>query len=319
MNGVDKHFVNYISSRLQGFSWKDQTVAWCRCPICGDSTKSRSKKRFYIYERDGRTYVYCHNCNYSTTFRSFLKTKFPEVFHQYQLSLFIPQEGVAEEKNEATPSLWDFSVCKKINELPKDHFVYRYVERRRIPFNKVLYCSDINKVLLDSDKVIKSIPTLVIPFYKRFQEPEVFQIRFFDPKITPKYLTFKASKDALKIYNYDFVNLNKSVYVTEGPIDSMMLNNAVAVSGSDLLFASSKIPKPVFIYDNEPRSRVICRKIWKVIKEGYHVVIFPDLPYKDLNDMLVKGNIDVEDLVKSNTYQGLNAELCFHAWRRCSI
>ena len=84
--------------------------------------------------------------------------------------------------------------------------------------------------------------------------------------------------------------------------------------------ASRYVSKPVFVYDNEPRSQIICKKIWKIIKRGQPVVIFPDgIKFKDLNDMRAKGNVDVNKLVRENTFQGLNAELCFLAWKKCRM
>ena len=40
---VDKKFINLISSQLEKFKWKKEDLANCRCRICGDSTKNKTK------------------------------------------------------------------------------------------------------------------------------------------------------------------------------------------------------------------------------------------------------------------------------------
>ena len=234
MNTDDKAFINAISHRLDGFSWKSNEVAWCRCPVWGDSAKRKTKKRFYMYPKHGRTVCFCHNCNYSSTLIKFLQLYFPDVYREYIVSLM-----KFEEPDKTEPIVkyekfcaWDFSICKKIIELPKEHFVRKYIDKRMIPYDKVLYCSDVNKILPNSEKISNPVPTLVIPYWKKWEAPEVFQIRFFDPRRIPKYLTFKQTEKSLKIYNLDFVDQSEPVYVTEGPIDAMMLKNAIAVGGS---------------------------------------------------------------------------------------
>ena len=72
----------------------------------------------------------------------------------------------------------------------------------------------------------------------------------------------------------------------------------------------------VYTYDNEPRNREIIAKIEKSIKAGSKVVIFPkSIKEKDLNDMVLAGH-NVQNLVESNTYQGLEATLKLNEWKK---
>ena len=50
---IDKKYINIVAARLDRFAWKKQNLANCRCPICGDSKKNRSKTRGYFYEKKG--------------------------------------------------------------------------------------------------------------------------------------------------------------------------------------------------------------------------------------------------------------------------
>ena len=40
---IDKKFINMASIHLDKFKWKSDTLANCRCPICGDSQKNKTK------------------------------------------------------------------------------------------------------------------------------------------------------------------------------------------------------------------------------------------------------------------------------------
>jgi hypothetical protein len=85
--------------------------------------------------------------------------------------------------------------------------------------------------------------------------------------------------------------------------------------GSDVNLSSYDY-RFVFVYDNEPRSREIVAKIETTIRRGNKVVIFPkSIKEKDLNDMALAGH-DVQSLVESNTYSGLEAQLKLNEWKR---
>ena len=118
-----------------------------------------------------------------------------------------------------------------------------------------------------------------------------------------------------KLYGMDKVNETEAIYVTEGPFDSHFITNAIAMCGSDVDISTLDY-QFVFVYDNEPRNREIVNKIEKSISLGHKVVIFPKhITEKDLNDMALAGH-DVQDMVESNTYQGLEATLKFTQWKK---
>tara|TARA_R100000008_G_C3442215_1_gene95011 strand:- start:219 stop:467 length:249 start_codon:yes stop_codon:yes gene_type:complete len=72
----------------------------------------------------------------------------------------------------------------------------------------------------------------------------------------------------------------------------------------------------VFVYDNEPRNREIVSRIERCISRGEGVVIWPDnIKEKDINDMVLSG-LDVQSVVESNVYYGLEANLKFNNWKR---
>ena len=86
--------------------------------------------------------------------------------------------------------------------------------------------------------------------------------------------------------------------------------------GSDLDPRSCGWRDCVFVFDNEPRNKQITDRISTTIDRGYKVVIFPsEIQQKDLNDMVLGGH-DVQKLVESNTYHGLQAKLKLSQWKK---
>ena len=76
------------------------------------------------------------------------------------------------------------------------------------------------------------------------------------------------------------------------------------------------ISNRVWIYDNEPRNREIVNRISKTIDSGDSVVIWPEgIDDKDINDMVMSG-LDVQSVIESNTYSGLQAKLKFTTWKK---
>ena len=120
----------------------------------------------------------------------------------------------------------------------------------------------------------------------------------------------------IKVYGLDRINFNKTVYITEGPFDSLFIDNAIAMAGADVDWELIKDKEVVFVYDNEQRNSEIINRMKKVIDRGYEVVVWPsNLKEKDLNDMKMAGH-DVQSLVEFNTYSGLEAQIKLSEWKK---
>lgn len=80
-----------------------------RCPICGDSKKSKNKARLHLYEKGKVTLVHCFNdCAVQPmTMYKFLKTFYPNLFPNYR----------AETFNTRVSSLKDFASLEKLDLL----------------------------------------------------------------------------------------------------------------------------------------------------------------------------------------------------------
>ena len=72
----------------------------------------------------------------------------------------------------------------------------------------------------------------------------------------------------------------------------------------------------IYVYDNEPRNKEIVSRIERCIRNDKRVVIWPNnIREKDINDMVLNGH-NVMNVLESNTYSGLNAQLKFTTWKK---
>src|SRR5688572_3835933 len=80
---VQTRYVDLLRPRLLNFKKRNNYLWNCRCPICGDWSDSQRRiaTRFYIYERSGVLYTYCHKCGFSKKFSNFLKDYDPLLFN----------------------------------------------------------------------------------------------------------------------------------------------------------------------------------------------------------------------------------------------
>ena len=106
--------------------------------------------------------------------------------------------------------------------------------------------------------------------------------------------------------------------ITEGPIDSLFLDNAIALAGAD---ANLKIQPEqcTMIFDNEPRNKEIVKRMIGAVNKKYNVAVFPNtLKYKDINDMIIAGktSAEIQTLISNNTHCGMTALQHINNWKR---
>jgi hypothetical protein len=94
------------------------------------------------------------------------------------------------------------------------------------------------------------------------------------------------------------------------------VENSVAMCGADIDIGSFGWSDYIWVYDNEPRNREINNRISRTIDRGEKVVIWPsNIKEKDINDMVLSGH-KVQEILESNVYQGLQANLKFTTWKK---
>jgi len=336
---IDHKYVGLISNRLQLFKQKGKEVYNFRCPICTDSEQKRSKCRGYIFNKSGKLRFYCHNCGASHTLGALIKIIDRALFDEYNKEKFIENnfnEPIPVQKvSKTNTSIPEFlnresplSKLKKISSLPVDHPFKKYVMGRRIPVEehfRLFYCENfkawVNSVIPGKFEIDgKDEPRLIIPFIDRDNNVFGCQGRSLGSKGI-RYITIMFDETKQKIFGLNRCDFKHNVFVLEGPIDSLFFKNAIAMCGSDLTLSHTlKKDGCTIVFDNEPRSKEIVKKLTKYISSGFKVCIWPDnIEGKDINEMILKGycSEELKIIIDKNTFAGIEANLRLQMWRKC--
>ena len=326
----DVTYATRLSSRLEGFKSKGNNTFNFRCPLCGDSEKSKRKARGYLFpgnkQHAHRLFFKCYNCNESMPFDKLLARIDVSLAQEYRLGRFMESNTdsvitMDSDKPEiVTPKPLidnlDFDVFfQKIKTLAKDHFAYQYLIQRLIPRDiiesELFYTPDFKQSLegiskkyglpISNNTIEKMRPhdqRIIIPFRDASGKIMGFQGRSLDPANPVRYITIKLDAYAPKVYGLNRLDTTKeNIYVFEGPFDSMFIPNSVAVMDSDLTNVAGLIPdvpkeKFVLVFDNEPRNDAIVTNMQKAIKNKFRIVIFSG----KLHESYEK-NKDINDVV----------------------
>ena len=330
---IDLKFINTISSRLDKFKRKNDYLFNFRCPHCGDSKKTKNKARAYFYRVKNDMFFKCHNCNMGQNLANFIKFIDPKLHSEFILERYKGSTPSTPEPKFDIPK----PIFKEVNlieelptiaELPEGHPARKYIVKRRIPekYFDILYLSMefmslVNKVKPNTFSNFKGEhPRLIIPFYDTTGNLFAFQGRAFGDE-QPKYLTIKLDETKQKVYGLERVNFQKHIYITEGPIDSLFLDNCLAAAGADLTLKTN--PENVtYIFDNEPRNKEIVKRMYKVIENNYNIFMWPDnIKSKDINDLIISGKTipEVQSIISTNTHNKLSALTKLNSWKKCNV
>ena len=348
INYIDSKYISLLCGRLEGMKKVGDNYNF-RCPMCGDSAKNKSKKRGWILTGKTHPAFYCHNCNASLSFSAFLKAIDLTLYKEYVFELLKERSGEIKELVPLVPvpsrvfetptehNLYTqafLSVCTPLNELPPEHPANEYIRNRLVPEEKkrLLYFIDnvqniskIDKAGKYNNRIIDTDSRIVIPIWSKDSLIGV-SCRALESKAQRRYLIFKFEEELPLIFGlYDIngkllLDPKKPVYITEGGMDSLFLENAVAVNGADL----KRVLKMLagldlrFVPDNEPRNKEIVNVYKQIIASNNSIVIFPDsVTEKDINEAVLRfGIYSVKCFINNNTFKGLPATLRLNEWKR---
>lgn len=340
---IDDKYAKLLSSQLEGFVQKGRGIYNFRCPVCGDS-KNKSKKRGYLLQKADSFVFYCHNCGSSKTFSAFLKNLAPQLWEDYNLEKYLETGNKTERRPTKTnyhKRIHRPNVFEKIQHVRYVEEARKYLNARGITskhWNKTdLYWAPqfqhwTNSLI--SGKFAYPYPEkrIVIPLKDLHGNVFGFQGRSVDPFSKLKYITIKFDEDHYKLFGVDKCNFNIPYFVTEGPFDSLFLDNAIATCGGKLTEEIEKagynLSKAVIVYDNQPRNPEVCNNLFDAIESNYSVVIWPKyIKEKDINEMILaeigndiakvnSASAYIQNIMHKNTYVGLEAHLKFIEWRK---
>lgn len=328
---IDRKYLLLLSPKLELFKQKNTNLYTCRCPYCGDSQKIKSKTRGFIYSKKDNYFYTCFNCGKGTTLKNLLSFLNPSLEQEYVLENYTERVSFSSRKIIETPSIPKFEThikkidLPKLSELDNSNLAKKYALSRKLPnycYDFLYYAEDFKAFVESvSDKELdKTSPRLIIPFFSRSGDLIAFQGRALD-SYSMRYITVKLDKESNKIFGLDRVNTKQKIYVTEGPFDSLFLDNCVATADSNLAAAGNLFDKSnlILVPDNEPRNKNIVKNIEKSIENGFSVCLFPDnIKEKDINDMILNGFTPekIRSIINMHTYEGLRARIEFSQWRK---
>jgi predicted RNA-binding Zn-ribbon protein involved in translation (DUF1610 family) len=328
---IDVKYIQLVSSRLVLFARKKADLYNFRCPYCGDSQKRRNKARGYLFKVKNDFVFKCHNCGMGRTLSNFLKDQDTFLHDQYVMEKF--KDGKTGKGTTVPNPVFNFQEPKffrklensidldKISDLNSSHPAREYLEGRGIKdLDYFYYCPKFKAWTNSQRKIFDNLKQdserIIIPFKDKEGNLFGYQGRSLAPKAKLRYITIMLDEEQPKIFGLDKIKEDKAVYIVEGPFDSTFLENSVAMAGSDADVRTFGWSNYIWVFDNEPRNREIINRVSKVIDRGDQVVIWPkSIQQKDINDMVLAG-LDVQTMVESNTYKGLEATLKLNDWKK---
>ena len=331
MDYVEDKYIRFLNTRLDKFKNVKTGLYNFRCPYCGDSQKHRNKARGYFFLKKSEYIFKCHNCGMGRSLGNFLKDNAPDLYDQFLLEKY---RAGATGKGRHTPNYKPKSAkpnfvnkvtdLQSIADLNKKHAAREYLEKRLIPQDKLssLFYTERFKTWINSKKpnTFQSLqndrPRIIIPLIDKDGKWFGVQGRSLLPNSTMRYITIIFDEDKQKVFGLNNVNESEPIYIVEGPIDSLFLDNSVAMVGSDVDPRTYSWSDYIWVYDNEPRNRQIVERLAKSIDRGDKVVIWPQsVTKKDINDMILVG-LDPQKIIQTNTYQGIQAKIKLTEWKR---
>ena len=336
MSYIDKKYINLCTSRVEKFKKVRDNLWNFRCPICGDSKKHKNKARGFIYRKKASYFYKCHNCGVGLTFNNFLKNIDHVLYTEFRVEKY--KEGETH-RNSPIPDKVPFKFespkfdksmnrhldkLVKFSDMDKDHPALSFLIDRKIPkehWDKLYFVDKFyewsNSIFPEKFNSINiDYPRLVIPFFDKSGEIFAYQGRAFG-KEEPRYITLKIVSEKEKIYGLERIDYDSHVYIVEGPLDSLFIDNCIAVAGADLNLLELNPNSTTVVYDNEPRKKHTVERMFKSVDRNHKVVIWPqELKQKDINDMYLSGIKDVKSFIDVHTYHGLEAYLKINQWKK---
>jgi hypothetical protein len=265
-----------------------------RCNICGDSKKNKYKRRGYLLKKEGKQWHYfCHNgdCQASMSATKWMKEYFPLYYKEY----------IREILSNKKEYLIKPAVAKKIEISEKDDikFFIPILKGNGELFDKAIdLCKNRlipeniwNKWFIAIDGKYKN--RLVIPFFDNKGKIYYWQGLKLKEWMLPKYLS-RIGENFNSIYNYYNINRNEPIQIVEGVIDSLFLQNSIALTGLKTQVEKIKQFKNIyFLLDNDISGKKESLKLLEQSKYIFNWFQFEkdyNLPKRekwDINDVCI--------------------------------
>ena len=327
---IGKKFIGQIEHTLEGFVWKGEDRANCRCPVCGDSKVKKNKKRGWWLLKNGEWVYKCYNCGYFAGLPTFLKRYHNQLYHDYLVEKMgdnyrVPTPKAIPKPEPVIVKPNGLENLVRLDRFPKSNMFVQYVSNRLIPrskWNLIYACPTefeawYEKVNGNELPEWESDPRIIIPSFNSDGNVMMYSCRSIVEKPSIRYLIIKVRSDGLKLFGLERVNTKQTHLVLEGQLDSLFFDNALAMVGSD--FPEKELNKrtAIVVYDNEPRNAEIVTKMQKALNHGFKVCVWPkSMRGKDVNEMVQNGHSaeEIFSTVLKNSAYGLQCKLMIAQW-----
>lgn len=326
---IDQKYALLASSRLELFKQKKTNLFNFRCPFCGDSKTNKLKARGFLYEYKQALVFKCHNCHQSKSLFAVLEQVDPALAKEYSRENFTSRnERVVEVKEPEAPTLIPTGITEELlfttgAQRLTDSLGLWYAKERKLPekyWNKLYYIEhmkDLERIAPAYEGRLKLERRLLIPFHNDQRRIVGLSGRALDDNKL-RYQTVKLFDEPL-VYGLNYIDKFQRVYITEGPFDSMFLDNAIGAGGSSMLVAASMFDDPVIVFDNQPRNPEIVSQIRSIANKGFAMVVWPQSwNYKDINEAISDGISQeaVQKVIYNCTFKDLSLQLALKEWVR---
>tara|TARA_R110002012_G_scaffold319499_1_gene540392 strand:+ start:975 stop:1748 length:774 start_codon:yes stop_codon:yes gene_type:complete len=254
----------------------------------------------------------------------------PGLYRQFRLEKFKEENGRVKIDRRKVEKVISSSApvfrstlpdLVSIESLNTEHPAREYLLNRKLPTEALYFAEKFkewtNKVKPGTfEDISQDESRIIIPFIDEKGVIFGFQGRSISNSGL-RYITVLIDEDRPKIFGLNTVDFSKRIYITEGPLDSLFVPNAIAMAGADVSKADFLLERDVvFVYDNEPRNKQITNRISRHIHDGDKIVIWPNqLKEKDINDMILAG-VPVNQIIETHTFSGMMAKLKFTDWKK---
>ena len=316
-----------LSHYLIKFKKVSERVYTFRCPLCGDSKKSKIKTRGYFYFFKNSYWFKCFNCDIALPLLKFIQQHYPELYRQNLISSFNQKLNTKSVTELSLPIKTHSSLLRPCSSSLE---VLEFLSTRKIPksFYQYIWVIDnvnelVAEVNLSGYNPLRQVyPRLVIPIQDQNNKLIGYVTRAVDSNDPIRYYNIRVN-EGLFLWGQQTVDKRKEVYILEGILDSSFIPNSLAtLSAASFQKAldfcdQNKITSRILVFDNEPRNKQIHELVKKYINKGERVVLYLDFPFsgKDINDLILNNsNLDIVKELKQRTYQGLTAQLNYQRW-----
>ena len=266
-------------------------------------------------------------------FNQFLKKLDPTMYGEYIIESYKedrPFVGPTLEEMDFTPPQQHDSFLLKIATPLDDiesttNIAVAYVENRKIPqkhWHRLWYLEhtkDIQQLFPRYTKITNNEPRLLIPFESITTGAVIgVALRDLSNVSSLRYINVREDTEEPLIFGWKELDHTQPIYVVEGALDSLFLENAIAVGGTSFgKIESLNLHDPVIIFDNQPRNKEVCKLMEKYIELDYQVCIWPcTIKGKDINEMVLHG-VNIQQVIQEHTYTGLIGKIKYNEWRNC--